>query len=273
MARAIWKGNVSFGLVNVPIDLYSAEHRTDIQLHMLDTRNKARVRYERVNEATGEEVPWNEVVKTYEYDDKGYVLLSDEDFEKASPNTSHSIAIEDFVPEHAIDAVYYDKPYYLVPGKGGEKGYVLLREALRQTGNVGVARVMIRSREHLAVLKAEGRALVLDIIRYPQELRSVSEYDVPSERAEDYAIQPRELEMAKRLVETMATEWQPERYRDEYRERLLRLIEEKMRTGEAARPPAAEEEEVEAGKVVDMTEVLRRSVERTQEERRKAAIG
>ncbi len=270
MPRALWKGNVSFGLVNVPIGLYSAEHRTEIRLHMLDSRNHARVRYERINEATGEEVPWDRLERAYEYDGKGYVVLSDEDFGKASPRTSHSIEIEDFVPEHEIDAVFYDKPYYLVPDKTGQKAYVLLREALRQTGMVGVARVVIRTREHLAVLKPEGPALVLDLIRYPQELRPVTQYDLPSENPADYGIQSKELEMAKRLVQSMATDWEPERYHDEYREKLMQFIEEKMRVGEAAQAPAAaEEEKVEAEEVIDLSEVLRRSVERSERERQK----
>jgi DNA end-binding protein Ku len=262
---------VSFGLVNVPIGLYPAEQRTDIQLHMLDSRDFARVRYERINEATGDEVPWNDIVKAYEYGDKGYVALTDEDFERASPKTSHSNEIQDFVPADAIDAIFYDTPYYLVPGKGAEKGYVLLREALRQTHTVGVARVVIRTRENLAVLKPEGRAIVLDLIRFAQELRPVEQYDIPAANAAEYGVQDREIEMAKRLVQAMATDWQPQRYQDEYRSRLLALIEEKVRVGASRRPPTVEEEEaVEAGKVVDMTEVLRRSVERSERERRKA---
>lgn len=265
MARAIWKGMVTFGLVNVPIELYTAESRSELKFHLLDSRNKARVKYARVNEITGEEVPWNELVKAYEYDHGtgNYVILDDKDFEQASPKTSHSIEIEDFVEKKAIDYVYFDKPYYLVPGKGGEKGYVLLRKALCETGTVGIARVMIRTKEHLAVLLPEDRALVLDIIRFPQELRATTEFDFPSENLDDYSVKQREIDMAKQLIENMQTEWEPDKYHDQFRERLMSWIEEKAQKGEAARAPTPEAPEVEEGKVLDMTDVLRRSLEKT----------
>ncbi len=264
MPRAIWKGMVTFGLVNVPIELYTAESRTELKFHMLDSRNKARVRYSRVNEVTGEEVPWNELVKAYEYDHStgNYVIIDQKDFEQAAPKTSHTIEIEDFVEKKAIDYVYFDKPYYLVPGKGGEKGYVLLRRALHETGTVGIARVMIRTKEHLAVLLPEDRALVLDIIRFPQELRPTSEYEFPSDSLEEYSVKDRELTMAKQLIENMQTDWQPDKYHDEFRERLQKWIEEKAAKGEAARAPTPQEPEVQQGKVLDMTEVLKQSLEK-----------
>jgi DNA end-binding protein Ku len=273
MPRAIWKGTVSFGLVNVPIGLYPVE-RTGTHLHfqLLDNRDKAHVRYMRVNEVTGEEVPWNEVVKAYEDENGQFIVLSEEDFEKAAPRTSHTIEIEDFVPAGSVNTLFFDKPYYIVPSKGAEKGYVLLREALRQTQTVGIARVTIRTREHLAALVPEGDALVLDLIRFPEELRNADEYGFPAQDLERYKVQPRELDMARRLVEAMISEWKPEQYHDRYRELLLKFVEEKQRRGEAAQPPAPEvaEEGVEAGAVIDMTEMLKRSVQKTQRERRQA---
>src|SRR5687768_6241532 len=165
MARPIWKGHISFGLVNVPVTLYSGEQRADLSFRLLDSRNAARIRYERVNEETGEEVPWDKIIKGYEYDNGNYVLLSDEEIENASPELTRTIEIEQFVDMQDIDVRYFDKPYVLVPDKKGEKGYVLLREAIREAGKAGIAKVVIRARQYLAALIAQGDALVLQLLR------------------------------------------------------------------------------------------------------------
>jgi DNA end-binding protein Ku len=262
--RPVWKGQISFGLVNIPITLYSAEKRSELKFRMLDSRNHARVRYERVNEETGEEVPWGEIIKGYEYDDGNYVLLTDEDFQQVKPESSQTIELEQFVDAKAIDYVYFDKPYYLVPGKRSEKGYVLLRETLRRSGKIGIARVVIRSREHLAALLPEGDALVLDLMRYPQELRRPEEFELPRDEISAYKVSDREIKMAEQLVDSMSEEWNPEAFRDDYRERLLEYIDQKVRQpGAVAARGDDEEAPRPTADVIDLMELLKQSVEKT----------
>jgi len=263
MPRPIWKGSISFGLVNIPITLFPAERQFDLHFQMIDSRNHARVRYKRVNEVTGEEVPWNEIVKGYEFEDDNYILLSDEDFKQADREASKLIEIEDFVEIDAIDYAYYDKPYYLVPGKGGEKGYVLLREALRRKGKVGIARVVIRTKEYLAALIPEGDALVLDLLRYHQQLRDLDEYAIPHGELEDFKVTRKELDLAETLVESMAADWEPEKYHDEYRDALMAWIEKKASEGRTEALPEEKEAEAaaEGGKVIDMMSLLKKSLE------------
>jgi len=262
MARPIWKGNLTFGLLNIPVTLHAAESRSELQFNLLDRRNMARVRYERVNEATGEVVPWEEVVKAYALESGRYVTIEDEDFEKAAVQATRDIEISNFVDGTRISAVYYEKPYYLLPQAYGERAYVLLREALRRTGMVGAAQVVIRTRQSLAAVYPLERALVLDAMRFHQELRSPEAFELPGENLADFRVTDREVKMAVQLIEAMAGEWKPEQYRDEYREALTQWIGEKARMGEMAVPPAAEEEgKVAAAEVVDILDVLKRSVE------------
>src|SRR5690606_35284997 len=181
MVRPIWKGHVTFGLVNVPVILYSAEQRSDISFRLIDSRNTARIRYERVNEKTGEEVPWDKIVKGFEYEQGSYVLLSDEEIETTSVEMTRTIEIEQFVDLEQIDVRYFDRPYVLVPDKNGQKGYVLLREAIAESGRAGIATVVIRSRQYLAALLASGDALLLELLRFAQELRDVSDFDLPGQ--------------------------------------------------------------------------------------------
>jgi DNA end-binding protein Ku len=262
MPRAIWKGHISFGLVNVPVTLYSAEQKTDLSFSLVDSRNQARVRYQRVNELTGEEVPWEDVAKAFEYDDGNYLLLSKEDFEKVAVEASKTIEIEDFVEQKAVDYVYFDKPYILEPGTKGEKGYVLLREVLKSTGKIGIARVVIRTKEYLAALMPQGDALILDLLRFHQELRPEEEFDLPGGDVDDYGISKKEIDMAEKLVEGMAGEWEPEKYHDEYREALLKWIHEKIEEeGGAKSAELPEPAGKEPGEVVDFMELLKKSVE------------
>lgn len=260
MPRPVWRGQIAFGLVQVPVALYSAEQRTDLRFRMLDSRNLARVRYERVNEETGEEVPWSEIIKGFEYDSGSYVPLDDEDFRRAAPESSKAIELEAFVPRGAVGCEWYDKPYYLTPDKGGHKGYLLLRETLRRTDRIGIARVVIRTREHLAALIPSGDMLLLDLLRFTDELRDPAELDLPRGDLDDYGIKPREVDMAAQLVEAMSTDWRPQDYRDEYRARLLEWIQEKVQAhGEALpEPPAPGQEGAE---VIDMMDLLKRSLD------------
>jgi DNA end-binding protein Ku len=262
MPRPIWKGHVSFGLVNVPITLFGAEERADISFHLLDSRDSARVHYERVNEATGDEVPWDKIVKGYEFSDGNYVLLSDEELDRAQPELTKTIEIEKFVELTEIEPTFFEKPYYLVPAKGGEKGYVLLREAMKKTGRVGVCRVVIRARGHLAILMPQGNALVLELLRFQQELRDPKDLNVPTGTKGKHHVTPRELDLATSLVEGMAGEWDPAEYEDEYREALMKLIHKRIKAGQTEISPEDEDEEVkEEPTTINFIDVLKKSVE------------
>lgn len=260
MPRAIWKGTIAFGLVNIPVSLYAADRQPDLALHLLDSRNHARVRYERVNAETGEEVPWDTMVKGFEYEKDHYVLLSDEDIKAVSPKLSKTIAIDDFVSLDDIDPMLFDKPYFLEPDTRGQRAYVLLRETLKSTGRAGIAKVVIRTREYLTALFVRGEALVLMLLRFPEELRSATELKLPS--AADAAPKPRELDLATQLVESMSSDWEPERYHNDYHQALLGYIEEKIRRGESAAAPTArgEDRDEDSGKVVDLVGYLQRSI-------------
>ena len=259
MAQAIWTGHISFGLVNVPVSLHSLEARSnELSLHLVDRRNGAAVRYKRVNEDTGEEVPWDEIVRGYDAD-AGTILLTDEDLEEAQPVATQSMELESFVDASSIDPMAIDKPYILVPAKKGAKAYVLLREAMEKTGTVGIGRVVLRTRQYLAALKVEGDALVLLLLRYHDQLKPLSKFDIPKESVSAVGIKPKELEMATSLVESMTAEWDPTAYRDEYKEKVIARIEEKAKTGEFA--PREETEETEKrGEVVDLMAALKKSL-------------
>ncbi len=214
MPRPVWKGHISFGLVNVPVNLYPAEQRTDLQLHMIDSRDNSRVRYERVNEETGEEVPWDSVVRGFEYSDGNYVILSDEELKRAAPEVTKTIEIQSFVKQDEIDPIFFDTPYYLEAGKAGEKGYVLLRGAMKDSGRVGIAQVVIRTRQYLSALSARGDVLMLDLLRYPQEIRSTKELNVPSGPSKSHGVSAQELKIARTLIDAMAADWKPAEFHD-----------------------------------------------------------
>lgn len=262
MARPIWTGTVSFGLLNIPVRLMAGERRVDLSFRMLDSRNNARVRYERVNEETGEEVPWKEIVKAFEYDKGNYVVIEKSDIASAAPESHESVEIEAFVDADSIDVRFYEKPYVLVPGKKAEKGYVLLRDVLARTGKAGIGRVVIRTREYLSAVMPLGDALVLMLMRYPQELVDPSEYKLPEGKAGDYRISAKELEMATQLVDSMAAKWNPGDYHDEFRERLAEIIRKRIKD-KGATTQVLEEPEPEEGaatNVVDFVSLLQKSL-------------
>ncbi|HKQ48678.1 MAG TPA: Ku protein [Phycisphaerae bacterium] len=262
ISRPIWKGHVTFGLVQIPVVLHSAESRYDLHFHLVDSRDHARIRYERINEATGEEVPWNEIVKAFEYDENNYVVLGDEDFKRAAAEATQSIEIEEFVDVSEISPMYFDRPYFLMPGKKGEKGYALLRDGLARTGKTGVARVVIRTREHLSALMVQGSALVLILLRFAQELRDPAELGLPEVDVKKTGLAPKERDMAVQLIESMSGEWTPAKYRDEYREKLMKWIEKKARSGGTMPTPEPEEEEAEPGRIINITDLLQQSLRR-----------
>lgn len=263
MARALWKGSISFGLVNIPVGLYSAEQRDDgVSFSQLDRRTMSPIGYRRYNKSNGDEVPWDEIVRGYEYEKGRYVVLTDEDFEQANPKASRTVEIVDFVDAAEIEPLYFDKPYYLAPTENGNKGYALLRETLRRTGKVGVARVVIRTREYLAAVIARDSMMILEILRYPHELRGSDDLDVPAEDLTTLGVSEKELKMAELLVEQMVEDWEPAKYRDQYRDDLLTRIEAKIAAGDTELvAEAAPDEEEAATDVVDIMTLLKRSVE------------
>ena len=261
MARAIWKGSISFGLVNIPVGLYSAETRDDISFKLLDRKTKSPIHYKRVSEESSKEVPWEETVRGYEYEKGKYVVLSDEDLKRAAPEATQTIDIVGFVDLEDIDPLYFDKPYYLAPDSKGAKAYALLRETLRRTGKVGIAKVVIRTRQYLAAVVARGESdvLTLELLRYAHELRDPSELDVPRGKA---GVSDKELEMARRLVEGMEEAWDPDEYKDDYRDDVMKLIEERVEAGELEGSTApAPKPEKPSGKVVDLMALLKRSLD------------
>jgi DNA end-binding protein Ku len=261
MARPIWTGTLSFGLLNVPVSLMSGERRTDLHFRMLDSRDRKPVRYERVNADTGEEVPWKEIVKAYEYDKGSYVVLEEADIKAAAPESHETVEVETFIDAADIDPRYYEKPYVLVPAKKAEKGYVLLRETLRGSKRAGIARVVIRTREYLAAVLPQGDALVLMLLRYPQELVDPADYPLPAGKPSDYRVTAKELQMAEQLIDSMSGEWKPEDYKDEFRARLHKVIEKRLKQKGVVTPEEDDREEVEEStNVVDFMSLLQKSL-------------
>ncbi len=263
MARPIWTGTLSFGLLNVPVSLMSGERNVDLHFRMLDSRDRKPIRFERVNADTGEEVPWKEIVKAYEYDKGSYVVLEEDDIRSAAPQSHEAVEVETFVDAATIDPRYFEKPYLLVPGKKAEKGYVLLRETLRSTGKVGIARVVVRTREYLCAVMPHGDALVLMILRYPQELVDPDEYKLPSGSLAEYRINSKETAMAEQLIASMSGEWKPDEYHDEFRERLHTLLKKRIKakggTTKVEEEPAPREDD--ATNVVDFMSLLQKSLD------------
>lgn len=263
MARPIWNGSISFGLLNVPVQLHSGERSVDLSFRMLDSRDKSPIRYERVNSETGEEVPWKEIVKAFEYAKGSYVVIDEEDIRKAAPDATETVEIETFVERAAIDPRYFDKPYYLVPAKKAEKGYVLLREILARTGKIGIAKVVIRTRQYLAALMPHDKALVLNLMRFPQELVDADELHLPAGGPAKWKVSEREMAMAEQLIESMTAAWNPADYSDDFRSRLRKIID-----GEIARqggkkvkaPRVAAGKPVPTSNVIDFTALLKQSL-------------
>lgn len=259
MARAIWKGSISFGLVNIPVGLYSAESRDEIHFKMLDRKTLSPIHYKRMAEEGSKEVAWDDTVRGYEFEKGRYVVLSDQDLKRASPEATQTIDILSFVDLEDISPLYFDKPYYLAPDSKGTKAYTLLRETLRRTGKVGIAKVVIRTRQYLAAVVARGEVITLEILRYAHELRDADELDLPSGKE---GVTPRELQMAERLVEGMVEAWKPEKYKDDYREDLMKMIEERVEAGEfEGSDEPVPKVTPSQGKVLDLMALLKESLE------------
>lgn len=262
MARPLWKGAISFGLVNVPVEVHSADQSHAVSFSMLDKRDFAPVGFRRYNKQSGAEVPWNDIVKGYEYEKGQYVVLTDEDFRRANVKASQTIEIETFVPASSIPPQYFETPYYLVPSERGQKAYTLLREALAHENKIGVGQVVIRTKQHLVALIPEGPALMMNVLRYANEIRDLEGLSLPAKTAKAAGVSERELELAERLIDDMSGAWKPEQFKDTYREDLMNRIEEKIRKGETKE---LTEPEKEAGgrkkaEVIDLMELLKQSI-------------
>ena len=258
MARAIWKGSISFGLVNIPIALYPATRREEFKFRLLRKSDLSPVNYKRVAEKDGKEVPWDQIVKGYEYEKGKYVALKDEDFQRVDLEATQTVDIQDFVELDEIDPIFFYKPYYLEPQKGGDKAYVLLRDALKDSNKVGIAKVVIKTREYLAGVKPEDGALVLELMHFADELADMSTLHIPKK----VEVGQREMNMAKSLIGSMSSKWNPEKYHDDYREALMEVIEEKVEAGgkEIEEKP---KKAPKPTKVIDLVSVLQKSLEET----------
>jgi DNA end-binding protein Ku len=256
--RAIWKGSISFGLVNIPIALYPATRREDLTFRLLRAKDLSPVNYKRVAEADGKEVPWDEIVKGYEYEKGKYVVLKDEDFQRVDLEATQTVDIQDFVDEEEIDPMFFYKPYYLEPQKGGDKAYVLLRDALADSKKVGIAKVVIKTRQYLAGVKAEDGVLVLELMHFAEELAEADKLRVPKKTEPG----KRETNMAKALIDSMSSKWNPEKYRDDYREALMEVIEKKVEAG-GKQMETKPKKAPKPTKVIDLVSVLQKSLEQT----------
>jgi len=254
MPRALWKGSLAFGLVNIPVELHTAVRDSPPHFRMLHAADKSPVRFERVCAREGKPVSWDELVKGYEYEKGRFVVLTKEDFKTAALEKSRTVDIRNFVKGEDIDDRFFESSYYLTPQKGGERAYALLREAIREVGLVGIATIVLRDAQHLAALEVKGEAMVLTMMRYAEELVDTDAYTFPSARD----VRKPELQMARTLVEQLADKWDPEQYTDEYRQNLMKIIKAKLKGKEARLEAAPEPRQAE---VVDLMERLRQSLE------------
>ena len=264
--RAIWKGSISFGLVNIPIALYPATRKEDLKFKLLRSSDHSPVNYKRVAAADGKEVPWDQIVKGYEYEKGKFVVLNEKDFQRVDLEATQTVDIQDFVDIDEIDPMFFYKPYYLEPQKGGDKAYVLLREALADGKKVGIAKVVIKTRQYLAGVKAMKHALVLELMHFAEELSDAEKLNVPK------TLEPgkREMDMARALVDSMSAKWDPEKYHDDYREALLEVIEEKVESGGKEIDDKPKKAPTPT-KVIDLVAVLQQSLAKSQSAKKKPA--
>lgn len=262
MPRALWKGAISFGLIHIPVDLHSAESAHQIDLDMLDKHDFAPIGYKRINKTTGKEVEWGDIVKGYQFEDKQYVVLSEQDIKRANPESTQTIDILSFINAEEISPIYYEKPYYLTPAKGGDKVYALLRETLKKSGKIAIGQVVIRVKQHLAALIPIDDMIVLNLLRYPEDMHPMDEYKVPKSKNSKTEVSAKEVQMALSLVEGMSETWEPKQYKDNYRNDLLKLIDKRIKSkqtkvlDDSEPPPAATE-----SNIVDIMALLKQSIE------------
>jgi len=264
MPRAIWKGAISFGLVHIPVELYSAESSSGLDLDLLDRRDFAPVGYKRYNKETGKDIDWNDIVKGYEYEKGQYVVLSDEDLKRANVEATQTIDILSFVDAEEVPPIYYEQPYYLAPTKGGDKVYVLLRETLRKANKIGIAQIVIRTKQHLAALLPMENGIVLNMLRYGDEIRPLKDINLPDSNSKKAAVSDKEIKMAMSLLEDMTEPFDPMAYHDTYREDVMAMVEKKIKANQTktvTQPEQGEEREPASSNVVDLMELLRKSID------------
>jgi DNA end-binding protein Ku len=255
MARSIWKGSIAFGLVNIPVELFSATRDHRPKFRLLHAKDEEPVRYERVCQKEGKPVAWEDLVKGYEYSKGHFVVITKDDFKTAALEKTKTIDIIDFVDPKGVDERYFETPYYLQAGKGADRSYALLREAIRDSGQIGIAKIILREAQHLAAVEAIGDALVLTMMRFADELADLDDFTFPAKGA----IRPAELKMARQLIGNLAAPWQPEKYTDEYKENLMKVINAKVK---GKRPKlSAEDHTPKQAEVVDLMARLRASLE------------
>lgn len=257
MAHAVWKGAISFGLVNIPVSMHTAVRDSRVHFRMLHAKDKSPIRFDRVCQEEDKTVPWDELVKGYEYEKGKFVVVTKEDLEAAALEKSDSLDILTFVEKDQIDDRFFETPYFLTPGKGGERAYAVLREAIRASGKVGIAKVILRDIQHLAALTVVGEGLVLMMMRFSDELADVSEFRFPTSEA----VRPEEIKMAKMLVDSLTGKWNPDEYRDEYRENIMRVIQAKLKGRKIKLEP--ERAVAPQAEVVDLMTRLKQSLEDT----------
>src|SRR6476619_6188113 len=266
MARAIWTGALSFGLVNIPVEVHTAVRDSRPHFRLLHAKDRSPINFERVCQKDGHAVAWEDLVKGYEYEKGRFVVVTKEDFRAAALEKTRTVDIIDFVNADEIDDRFFETPYYLVPVKGGERAYALLREAIRESGSIGIAKFILRDAQHLACFEVIGQAIVLSVMRFADELVDVQQFEFPSAEG----VRKAELDMAKALVNSLAAEWDPSKYTDQYRANLMRIIEGKTKGKEVALEAAEEPRQAE---VVDLMERLKRSLERSPARARAAGGG
>jgi DNA end-binding protein Ku len=263
--RAIWKGAISFGLVNIPIALYPATRTEELKFRLLRASDLSPVNYKRVAEADGKEVAWDQIVKGYEYEKGKFIVLKEEDFQRVDIEATQTVDIENFVNLEEVNPIFFQKPYYMEPQKGGDKAYVLLREALKASGRIGIAKVVIKTRQHLAAVKPQENGLMLELMHFASELIAADEFKLPA----GMEVGKKEMQMAQALIDSMSDEWKPEEYVDEYRAALEKVIDEKAEKGDtSALKPARKPKPTN---VIDLVSVLQKSLEQSGSKKTKRA--
>jgi DNA end-binding protein Ku len=264
MPRAMWNGTLSFGLLNIPISVFSAKEQKTIHFNLLDRKDYGRIGYKQFNKTTGKEVSKKDIVKGYEYEPDQFVIITPKDFQKANPKASETIDIEDFVSLDEIDPLMFERPYYLSPGKNGVKGYELLRKVMDETKKVAIGKIVLHGKQHLVAVMSRGEHLVLEILRYPREVLSADEIELPNdEKLKTVKISDKEIKMAKELVNGMTAKWHPDKYKDTYQDDLMRMIKNKVKGGGGieSEQPEKEDEEKSDRQVLDLMPLLQKSLE------------
>jgi DNA end-binding protein Ku len=259
MPRANWKGNISFGLVSIPIILINSEDRSEkVSFHQIDKRNNARIKYERVNEITGKKVPWENIIKGYQYSKDVILPVDDDELQYVAGEEGRSIEIDNFVSRDSINFVNVAKTYYLVPDKKGDKGYVILREALKESAKIGIAKVIISTKEYVAAVDCYENALVLYLLNYPEEIKSLADFSIPSEDLKKSKVSAKEIQIAKQLIKSMSAKWQPAKYKNEYAKLVHQWAEKKIKNKVIRKPK--NERKISTPNVVDFMDLLKQSL-------------